>query len=77
MQERIDRLRNKLISHYSTFVALIPGTTSIDPDVQRIKELKMRIAYIKKKIGYNDTTVKEDKPKPVKISLADKLKSIR
>ena len=77
MQERIDRLRNKLIKHYSTFVALVPGTTKIDPDLARIKQLKMRIAYIKKKIGYNDTTVTEDKPKPVKVSLADKLKSIR
>ena len=37
----------------------------------------MRIAYIKKKIGYNDTTVKVEQPKPKKISLADKLKSIR
>ena len=77
MQERIDRLRNKLIKHYSTFVALVPGTTKIDPDLARIKQLKMRIAYIKKKIGYNDGTVTEDKPKPVKVSLADKLKSIR
>ena len=77
MQERIDRLRNKLIKHYSTFVALVPGTTKIDPDLARIKQLKMRIAYIKKKIGYNDTATVEDKPKPVKVSLADKLKSIR
>ena len=77
MQERIDRLRNRLIQHYSTFVALIPGTTNIDPDLAKIKVLKMRIAHAKKKIGYNDTTVKEDKPKPVKMSLADKLKSIR
>ena len=76
MQDRINSIRNKLISHYSTFVALIPGTTSIDPDVARIKELKMRIAYIKKKIGYNDTATVEQ-PKPKKISLADKLKSIR
>ena len=76
MQERIDRLRNRLIQHYSTFVALTQGTTVIDPDLAKIKVLKMRIAHAKKKIGYKDTATVEP-AKPKKISLADKLKSIR